>query len=90
MYADLGASSVSISHTIATLTSIINPRCHCIQTIDAKTLIHTTWQDQTVLFIMPGGTDTYYHQKLHPHGNEVIRKSIVTTLIQVHGLHIFV
>jgi glutamine amidotransferase-like uncharacterized protein len=47
-----------------------------IQRIDAKELIESSWEQNSSLFIMPGGRDIFYHQDLEGRGTDKIRSYV--------------
>ena len=74
IYADEGVSSFSLKETIASCEKELPS--YLVETIDHKTLIHSSWEKETSLFIIPGGRDIPYDRLLRGKGTHKIRSYV--------------
>ncbi len=72
VYSGPGASEESLRHTIATVEQLVGEQYH-IKKIGPYQLCHENWEDNTALFIMPGGADIPYTKDLNGKGNRKIK-----------------
>lgn len=75
IYADDGVSSFSLEETIASCQKELSS--YAIETINHKTLIHSSWENETSLLIIPGGRDIPYDRLLRGEGTQKIRSYVL-------------
>lgn len=73
IYNDIGVSDESISETIATFKQFTKYK---VKTINGKEVKNGMWTSNAALFVMPGGADLPYAEKLNGKGNEIIKKYV--------------
>jgi glutamine amidotransferase-like uncharacterized protein len=76
VYVDLGVDGVSLKHIVKSLELEVDPAHHVIRRMDAKALKNENWEKDTVLLVIPGGRDVYYHQALDGEGTAKIRSFV--------------
>ena len=76
IYADDGVSSFSLKETIASCQEELSS-FYSIQTINHKILIHSSWERETSLLIIPGGRDIPYDRLLRGFGTHKIRSYVL-------------
>lgn len=69
IYRDAGADPACVHET---QQSLLANSSWQVQFIDAQGIIHSPWQQQTNLLIMPGGRSLPYSEKLNGQGNQKI------------------
>ncbi len=74
VYQDKGVSHESIVHTISSLQRL--RKKYLIKTINAQQVRTGSWIPHASLFIMPGGADLPYLQKLQGKGNQFIQEYV--------------
>jgi glutamine amidotransferase-like uncharacterized protein len=75
IYQDDGVSQTALLQTMQTLKTVLPPTW-MIKTIDAKGVIANTWSKNAALFVMPGGADLAYVEKLENIGNQNIKSYV--------------
>ena len=73
VYHDKGVGKECLKQTLNTLRNISTNR---IQTVNADDVCQGTWMYNAVLFILPGGADVPYVQKLRGQGDDMIKKYV--------------
>ena len=74
VYSDRGVSATSLMHTRHMLKSLApNYR---VELINAQGVVNKDWPQDAALFIIPGGADVPYTQKLAGAGNPIIRQYV--------------
>ena len=74
VYSDDGVSATSLIHARHMLKSLAPD--YRIELIDAQGIAHKDWLRDAALFIMPGGADVPYTQRLAGAGNQIIRQYV--------------
>ena len=74
IYAGSGASKKSLSQMAYTLEPLLPT--YKIKKITAEELINTPWEEETALFILPGGSEAPYVKALNGSGNKKIRSYV--------------
>jgi biotin--protein ligase len=75
VYADKGVDGTSLKHLIYSLKQELDPTIK-IQRLDAQSVIEKNWEEETQLFIMPGGRDVFYQDALVEKGTDKIRSYV--------------
>lgn len=75
VYSGPGALNTCLKHTLFTLKSTLGSD-YQISTLSAHQLLHTSWYEQAALFVMPGGADLPYVNKLNGLGNVILRSYV--------------
>jgi glutamine amidotransferase-like uncharacterized protein len=76
VYQDKGVSQESLKQTISTFQNLLSTPV--VTTINARQVKEGGWTQNAILFVMPGGADVPYGQKLNGEGNEVIKHYVTT------------
>jgi biotin--protein ligase len=71
VYADKGAGPESVRQTVSTFKAWLP--FYTVETLDAEALIKGEWTQNAALFVMPGGADLPYVEKLNGAGNARIK-----------------
>lgn len=72
IYNDDGVSPESLEHTLSTFKKIVEPK-YSISTLNADAVKEGEWMQDAALFVMPGGADLPYVEKLNGTGNQNIK-----------------
>jgi len=75
VYADEGTGEISVHHALNSLKIHLGEN-YAIQKVYANQIINDPWEETTNLFVMPGGRDIPYFNRLKGKGNEKIRKYV--------------
>jgi glutamine amidotransferase-like uncharacterized protein len=75
VYSDSGASRRCVRSTIDILNKFVGNN-YIIRDIKAEEVISGSWLASTALFVMPGGADIPYTQKLNGQGNDNISEFV--------------
>jgi len=75
IYQDEGVSPHALLQAMHTFQTILPPS-YTVKTINAQGVIKNDWSRDAALFIMPGGADTPYTQKLNGAGNQQIKNFV--------------
>tara|TARA_R110002126_G_scaffold17798_2_gene68889 strand:- start:63818 stop:64645 length:828 start_codon:yes stop_codon:yes gene_type:complete len=75
IYQDAGVSPHALSQAMHTFQTVLPPS-YAVKTIDAQGVIKNDWSRDAALFVMPGGADTPYTQKLNGAGNQQIKNYV--------------
>lgn len=75
VYNDLGVSEESLTHTISKFNEKMDKKLS-IKKLTAQEVIKGDWTKNAILFVMPGGADLPYVEKLNGKGNRVIKKYV--------------
>ncbi|MDF1684231.1 MAG: BPL-N domain-containing protein [Legionellaceae bacterium] len=75
IYQDEGVSPHALLQAMHTFQTVLPP-FYTVKTIDAQNVIKNDWARDAALFIMPGGADTPYTQKLNGVGNQKIKNYV--------------
>lgn len=75
VYAGPGAGPNSLANTVAMLQEFVGNK-YVVKTITPEEVIAGKWMHKTALFIMPGGADRPYLEKLQGQGNLNIKKYV--------------
>lgn len=67
LYSDQGADRAGVGRIAASIP---------VELVDAHALIHTPWEEEASLLIIPGGRDIYYHHLLDGRGTQRIRSFV--------------
>lgn len=78
VYSGPGVSPLSLSHTILTLSLLLNPH-YTVQPVTPDVLAHQPWEPACALLVIPGGRDL-------PYVEELTTKSNVTKRIRQYVL----
>lgn len=73
VYVDEGVSAHSLRHIVKSLKNAMDPDSYDLKRLNAHQLITQNWEPQTALFIIPGGRDVQYQEKLGREGTRKIR-----------------
>ena len=68
IYVDKGVGGYSLRHLVRSLSKSIDLTKFSLKRMDAESLRTQKWEAETALFIMPGGRDVFYHEKLKGEG----------------------
>jgi len=71
VYADKGAGPESVEQTLVTFSAWLPT--YTVKALDTNTLLEGTWTKHAALFVMPGGADLPYVEKLNGEGNKIIK-----------------
>ncbi|MDF1827595.1 MAG: BPL-N domain-containing protein [Legionellaceae bacterium] len=72
IYHDAGVSPQAFLQTMRTFKAMLPPS-YSVKSIDAEGVIRNQWSHDAALFVMPGGADIPYTQKLNGVGNQNIK-----------------
>lgn len=75
IYSGEGAGERSIFHAARTLSSLFS-KTHFINTLSTTETISSNWESDAALFVMPGGRDLPYCERLNGVGNRKIRSFV--------------
>ena len=75
IYGGPGVSSRCFNQTLATLKQLLDPR-YRVEEISPEQVLEGDWQENTALFVLPGGADLPYVRSLSGKGNEKIRQFV--------------
>lgn len=75
IYQDAGVSPHALLQAMHTFQTVLPPS-FIVKTIDAQGVIQNNWSRDAALFVMPGGADTPYTQKLNGAGNQQIKNYV--------------
>jgi glutamine amidotransferase-like uncharacterized protein len=75
IYNDAGVGETVLKHTIHTMNQLFS-NCYSVNTLNAEQVIEQSWQEDAVLFVMPGGADLPYVRKLNGEGNSIIKNYV--------------
>jgi biotin--protein ligase len=75
IYSGPGAGPKSLANTVALLQQLVTDK-YVVKTIGPDEVIDPAWLDNTALFVMPGGADRPYLEKLKGAGNANIRRYV--------------
>lgn len=75
IYAGPGVSLTSLKHVKYTLTLLLDSYYN-IEEMTSSQIIHNSWEEKAVLFVIPGGSDLLYLRSLETKGNDKIRKYV--------------
>jgi glutamine amidotransferase-like uncharacterized protein len=70
VYADKGVGPKSLTFSLQVLKEAYP---HAVRAIDHKTLLNTSWEEESELLVFPGGYDTPFQQSLGGVGNARIK-----------------
>lgn len=76
IYADEGVDGGSLKQLIRSLQQEINPNLCTLVRMDAEALISKPWEEESLLLIVPGGRDVFYHSALDGAGTDKIRRFV--------------
>ena len=68
IYVDEGVGGYSLGHLVRSLSRSVDLTKYSLKRMDAESLRKEKWEAETALFIMPGGRDIFYHEKLKGEG----------------------
>lgn len=63
VYSGPGVSPLSLSHTVLTLSLLLNPH-YTVQPVTPDVLAHQPWEPACALLVIPGGRDLPYVEEL--------------------------
>ncbi len=72
IYVDEGVGGYSLRHLVRSLRKSVDLSKYSLKRMDAVALLKENWESETALFIVPGGRDVFYHNKLKGEGVERI------------------
>ncbi|MGL5263088.1 MAG: BPL-N domain-containing protein [Candidatus Rhabdochlamydia sp.] len=75
VYADKGVDGTALKHLIHSLKRELDPTMK-IKRLDAQSVMEKNWEEDTQLFIMPGGRDVFYQSALAGKGTDKIRSYV--------------
>jgi biotin--protein ligase len=75
VYTDKGVDGTALKHLIHSLKRELDPIMK-IKRLDAQSMIEKNWEEDTQLFIMPGGRDVFYQSALAGKGTDKIRSYV--------------
>ena len=75
IYNDKGVSAESVRHTKRFFQTMTNDS-YTVAYLNAKDLLQADWVKDAALFVIPGGADTFYVNKLRGKGDKIIQKYI--------------
>lgn len=76
IYNGPGASEVSLKHTEYTMKKLVDSSHYNVEMISPERIKEDNWENNTALFIMPGGADIPYTKHLNGNGNQKIREYV--------------
>ncbi len=76
VYVDQGVDGASLKQLVKNLYQEVDLSQYLIRRMDAETLKTGDWEKETVLLIIPGGRDVYYHTALDGCGTDKIRQFV--------------
>lgn len=76
VYSDEGVDAFGLSETLSSLKASLDPSRYRIQTIDATQVKKGLWCKSCTLFVMPGGRDLPYLERLGPSGMALIKSYV--------------
>ncbi|MCC5832813.1 MAG: hypothetical protein JJU12_07210 [Chlamydiales bacterium] len=72
IYLDEGVGRYAFRQLYASLSLELDHSTYSIQPVDHRYLIKENWEEKTVLLVIPGGRDIFYHSILKGAGNKRI------------------
>jgi glutamine amidotransferase-like uncharacterized protein len=75
LYAGEGAGKQSLAHVRYTIDSLLGKKYNVTE-IQPEEVTTIDWERNAACFVMPGGADIPYQTRLHPRGNERIKKYV--------------
>jgi len=76
IYSDKGVDGGALKHLYRSLQQEIDHSKCRVARIDAHGLMHTPWEGEAALLIVPGGRDVFYHASLDGVGTDRIRSYV--------------
>lgn len=76
IYVDEGVGGYSLRHLVQSVRCTVDASKYSLKRMDAEEVMRGGWESETALFIVPGGRDVFYHNKLKGDGVARIREYV--------------
>ena len=77
IYSDVGVDGGSLKQLVRSLQQEIDPERCALVRMDAAALKNRSWEESSVLLVLPGGRDIFYHASLDGEGTDKIRSYVL-------------
>src|SRR3972149_10151700 len=76
IYVDEGVAGNTLRHLVKSVLKEVGDDRYLLKRMDAHAIKSQDWEEETALFVIPGGRDLIFHEKLGPEGAARIRSYV--------------